>query len=325
MKVIFGIGKVKKIKKAVVSLGVFDGLHIGHLRILKKVIEIAGQIKGKSVVVTFSPHPQSQRELCSLDQRIKFFRKIGIDICIIIKFTKSFSNISASQFIKDFLIRKIHPEYVFVGANFTFGKNAQGNPRLLKKYADIYNFKLKAFPVYKLRARPISSTVIRKLIQEGSLSEAAEFLGRRVSILGVVVKGGSLARHLGFPTANISTHHQVLPPAGVYMAIINLGDEKYNGVCYIGKKPTFKKQRIRNQYPSNRALGDSSLKFESGGIHIETHIFGFNKNIYGKKIEVQFISKIREEKEFASILLLAAQVRKDIRIAQSRFRPLPKI
>lgn len=308
MKVVFGIGKIKKIRRAVVTLGVFDGLHLGHLRILKELIRYAKQKKGRSVVVTFSPHPQNEFNLYSLEHRIRLFKEIGIDICIVIKFTDSFSKIRANEFIKNFLIRRVHPDYIFVGENFTFGKGAYGNPSLLKKYAKNNNFKLKIFPIYKLSGKTISSTYIRRLILIGKLNQAAKLLGRGVSILGRVVKGSSLARYLGFPTANIKAHHQILPPSGVYVVKVNLYNKKFNGLCYIGSKPTFK-TRKQMKTDENR----QNIK------HIEVHIFGFNKNVYGKDLEIQFIKKIRDEKKFASVQLLVEQVKKDIHKAQSCF------
>ena len=135
MKVVFSSGKIKKIERCVVTLGVFDGLHLGHLKILKKVTRYAQQIKGKSVVVTFSPHPQKELYLYSLQHRLRLFKEIGIDVCIIIRFTDAFSKVSAQAFIENFLIRRLRPYGIFVGSNFTFGKKAAGTPLLLKKYA----------------------------------------------------------------------------------------------------------------------------------------------------------------------------------------------
>jgi riboflavin kinase/FMN adenylyltransferase len=306
MKVVFGIGRIKKNRRSVVALGVFDGLHLGHLRILKETVRYAKQIKGKSVVITFSPHPQRQLYLYSLGHRLRLFRKIGVDLCVIIRFTDSFSKVSAAKFIKNFLVSRIHPECIIIGENFTFGKDARGNALLLKQYADIYNFRLKIIRTYKLEGKAISSTGIRHLILTGKLDKAARQLGRPVSILGTVVKGGRIARYLGFPTANIEAHHEVLPPSGVYTVAVNLSNKKYKGTCYIGTKPTLKQH---TQSKPKR-------------VHIEVHIFGFNKNIYGKDLEVLFMKKIRAEKKFTSLKLLAEQVKRDINLTKSYFRSL---
>lgn len=325
MRVVFGIGKIKRIRRAVVTLGVFDGLHLGHLRILKETARFAKQIKGKSVVITFFPHPQSQLNLYSLNTRLGLFRKIGMDICIVIRFTDTFSKISASDFIKNFLIKKIHPDYIFVGENFTFGKDARGTPLLLKKYTDKYNFKLKIFPVYKLEGKVISSTYIRQLILSGRLLQAAKLLGRPVSISGTVIKGSRLASYLGFPTANIKAHQRVLLPSGVYITRIIFHNKKLKGLCYIGQRPTFESQGTRSLSFSVKSILSKSQLFpcalrKKEDRHIEVHIFGFNKNIYGKDLEIQFIKKIRDEKKFASPQLLAEHIKKDAHLAQSCFR-----
>ena len=307
MKIIFGIGRFKRIRRAAVALGIFDGLHRGHLRILKAAVRYARLINGKSVVVTFSPHPQSELNLYSLNHRINRLREIGIDLCVVIKFTPSFSRMSASAFIQKILIKKIHPYYIFVGENFTFGRGARGTPVLLASYADRYGFRLKVIPIYKQKGRAVSSTHIRRLIGDGNLSEAKRLLGRPVSILGSVIKGSSLAADLGFPTANIRAHHEVLPPAGVYLVKVNFPNKTFRGLCYLGSKPTLGKGMIKNL---------SVLKGQ--GIHIEVHLLGFKGNLYGRDLEIQFIKKIREEKKFASMGMLAAQIKKDIRFIQSR-------
>jgi len=298
MKVIFGIGKVKRIRRAVVALGVFDGLHLGHLKVLKSLTRYAKRIKGKSVVITFSPHPQQKPDIYSLEHRLRLLQEIGIDFCIVVGFTPSFARISATEFIKNFLIKKIHPFAVFVGENFTFGRGGAGSPALLRKFAKRGNFKLKAFPVYKVRKRTVSSTYIRRLIIDGKLSAAASLLGRPVSILGTVIRGSRLARYLGFPTANIKPHHEVLPPAGVYLVRVIFQQEKFKGLCYIGTRPTLKKPG------------------QSCTTHIEVHIFEFRNNIYAKKLEIQFMKKMRPEKRFASLKSLAQQIKKDIALAK---------
>lgn len=307
MKVIFGIGRVKGIRGAVAALGIFDGLHRGHLKILKAVVRRAKQIHAKSVVVTFNPHPQSEFNLYSLDHRINWLRKIGIDICVVIRFTHSFSRIPARAFIEKVLLKKLRPRCIFVGENFTFGRGGRGCPVLLKRYADRHHFSVKVIPIYKLKGRAVSSTYIRRLIADGDLFEAARLLGRPVSILGTVIKGSSLAQGLGFPTANIRAHHEVLPPAGVYLVKVNFPNRTFKGLCYLGSKPTLKKRMVRNL---------SALKGQR--VHIEVHLLGFKGNLYGRDLEIQFIRKIREEKKFSGLKLLAAQIKKDIRRVKSR-------
>lgn len=277
------------------ALGVFDGVHIGHRRILKAVADKAMQIRGTSAVVTFFPHPQKEKSLYSLEHRLNLISALGIDLCIVITFNKAFSQISAEDFVKNILVNKICARYIYVGRNFRFGKDAQGDFRMLHKLSRIYNFKLKAFDIIKINGQPVSSTYIRKLITEGKLNKAKELLSRPVSVLGTVIKGSSLATRLGFPTANIDPHHEVLPPSGVYAISAIFKNKKFKGVCYIGSKPTF---------------------ISPGQRHIEAYIFSFNKNIYGEYLEIQFIKKMRDERKFSSPETLAKQVKKDINLAK---------
>lgn len=291
MKVIYGLKQVKEFKKPVVALGVFDGVHRGHINILKGAANKARNIRGTSIVLTFWPHPQNQESLYSLEHRLRLIAEQGIDVCVVIKFNKKFARISATDFIKDILFKKFHAHYVYVGKNFRFGKEAKGDFKILSKLSKIYNFKLKLFKVIKINNKPISSTHIRALIKKGDLKTAKELLSRSVSILGTVIKGSFLARKLGFPTANINPHHEVIPPSGIYAVRIIFNERKFYGICYIGTNPTLKAQTA---------------------LHVEVHIFNFKKNIYGKDLEIQFIEKIRNEKKFASCESLVKQVKKDI-------------
>lgn len=307
MKVFFGLSQIRKYRRPVVAIGVFDGLHLAHRQILKYVVNLSRRIKGTSVVVTFWPHPQKENNLCSLEHRLRLISELGIEVCIVIRFNKSFSRISAEDFIKDILIKKINAHYICVGKNFKFGKKAKGDFRTLNKLSKVYNFKLKVFDVIKINHRSISSTYIRRLITQGNLQAAARLLCRSVSILGSVIKGISLAKRLGFPTANIDPHHEVLPPVGVYAVKIILNHKRLSGICYIGKKPTFK-DRVSQLRPQRL-------------IHIEVYIFNFKKIIYGRHLEIQFINKIRDEKKFDSCAALVEQVKKDIAYRKTKLPP----
>jgi riboflavin kinase/FMN adenylyltransferase len=298
MKVIYGINKIRRFRKPVVALGVFDGVHRGHINILKSAVKKAKAIKGTSVVLTFWPHPQKEQNLYSLEHRLRLIGKLGIGVSIVINFSRKFADMPALDFVKNILFKKVQARYVYVGENFRFGKNAQGNFKTLLALSRIYNFKVKAFAVIKVKNKPISSTYIRALIRKGKLSAAQKLLTRPVSILGTVVRGTSLATKLGFPTANINPHHEVIPPPGIYAVRVVFNDKKFNGACYIGSKPTITNETSRN---------------------IEVYIFNFNKNIYGKNLEIQFIKKIRSQKKFDSLAKLAAQIKKDILTVQKLF------
>ncbi|MBU1999169.1 MAG: bifunctional riboflavin kinase/FAD synthetase [Candidatus Omnitrophota bacterium] len=298
MRVIYGVNKIRKFPNPVVALGVFDGVHLGHKRILQEAVSTAKKIKGTSIILTFDPHPQSEDSICSLEHRLNLISRIGLDVCIVIRFDKRFSQVTARDFMVKILYRRINPRYLLVGKNFTFGRNAQGDFNLLKKFSQRYNFKLKAFDIVKIGSRPVSSTYIRNLILAGKLNEAGRLLSRPVNILGEVARGESLGKVLGFPTANIDPHHEIIPPSGIYIVKVHLANRIFKGVCYIGKRPTFK---------------NTGLRLKN---NIEVHILNFHKNIYGKKIEIHFFDKIREDKRFKSAVELAKQIKKDVICAQ---------
>ncbi|MBI5145221.1 MAG: riboflavin biosynthesis protein RibF [Candidatus Omnitrophica bacterium] len=307
MNIIYGLSKVKRYRRPVVVLGVFDGMHLGHRRILKEVVTLARRIKGTSIVLTFFPHPQKKESIYSLSHRLKLIAAVRIDVCIVIRFNKNFAQVSAEGFVKNILSNKLKAYYICVGKNFRFGKAAQGNYKTLQRLSRRYNFKVKVFAVIKLKRQPVSSSLIRRLILAGKLDSARRLLGEPVSILGTVIKGNFLARRLGFPTANIDPHHEVLAPPGVYAVKIIFNKRKFNGICYIGGRPTFKKS---HQVTPSTTLGAG--RSPSHQKHIEVHIFNFKKNIYGKDLQIQFVKKIRAEQKFSSPQALARQIKKDI-------------
>jgi len=302
MKIVYGISNIKKYLGAVVALGVFDGMHCGHRRILKETVTQARKIKGHSVVVTFWPHPQKEASLYSLSHRLKLIAELGVDICIVINFNPAFSRTRPEDFVKGVLVAKIGAQYIYIGKNFKFGRGASGDCRLLKNLARFYHFRLKVFNIIRINHQVVSSTRIRRLISDGKLSAAERLLFKPVSVLGTVVKGDSLARRLGFPTANINPHHEILPPRGIYAVRVIIGKKKLQGVCYIGSRPTISKKILKGR-PKN----------------IEVHIFNFKRNIYGRAVEIQFLGKIRKEKKFATHQDLVRQVRIDILHARDKF------
>jgi len=292
MKVIYGIGRIKKFNNPVLAIGVFDGLHRGHQLIIKKVVRSAKKVRGTSIVLTFHPHPNHVLKnrkkfplLVSLEQRLKLIENLGIDVSIVVNFSKDFSSLSAEDFVKNFLIKKIKPREVFVGSDFAFGKDKSGNAELLRRLGEVYGFKTRQIPPLKISAQVISSTLIRNLISSGQLDKASLFLGRRVSVLGRVVKGRGIGRILGFPTANIYPSSDVLPPSGVYAVKMVLNKRKLSGMAFIRNsflKPAF-----------------------------EVHAFNFRKNIYSQEIEVEIYNRIRAAKRFKKLDSLKRQIKDD--------------
>jgi riboflavin kinase/FMN adenylyltransferase len=222
---------------------------------------------------------------------LKLFESLGIDVGIILDFNRSFSLITADHFVRDVLARKIGARSVFVGENFRFGKHAHADSGTLKRLARFFGFHVKIFGTIRFKGKPVSSTVIRRLVAKGKFSEARTLLLRPVSVLGKVVKGESVAKGLGFPTANLRPDHEVLPPPGIYAAKALLKGRSLDAVAFIGKK-----------YAPRHTAGKI----------VEVHIFSFKKNIYGKEMEVQFIRKIRDEKKFSSSEKLIKQIKKDV-------------
>lgn len=273
-----------------VTIGIFDGVHRGHQAILKRLVHKAKKSRLKSVVITFDPHPVnvlSKGEkipfLMSLEHRIRLIKKMGVDDCIVIRFTKEFSKLRPEDFIKKILIDKINLKVLVTGGNFLFGFKEKGSSGLLKRLSKTCDFKFYSVPPLKMKKEIISSTRIRSLIEKGDLKLAEKLLGRPVTILGTVVKGKRLGRKIGFPTANIDPHHESIPPAGVYSVNVELDKKLYRGILNI-----------------------SAHKI------IETHIFNFKKDIYGRDIEVIFKRKIRDEKKFNSLENLKKQIHLDI-------------
>ncbi len=291
MKVIYGINRVGTLPKPVVALGVFDGVHRGHRVILHAAVKKARAIGGTSVAMTFWPHPQGKESLYSIEHRLRVIAEIGIDVCIVVVFNKRFAAIGARDFVKKFLCGKLHVSVVYVGRDYRFGKNAEGTIAVLRELSRLHNFAVVSCKTLQSEGKPISSTVIRSLIKKGKLSVARELLSRPVSILGTVVRGVSWAGRMGFPTANIVPHHEVIPPAGIYAVKAVCAGKTIGGVCYIGTDPTLRLRRP---------------------LHVEVHIFNFKKNIYGNDLEIQFIKRIRGEKKFPSTEALIAQIHRDI-------------
>jgi len=299
MKVIYGTGKTRKyFKNPVVTIGVFDGLHMGHQKLIRAAVRKAKRINGTAIVMTFAPHPVQVLHpnkylpfIVSLAQRVELFERLGVHACIVIRFTKRFSRLTASQFVKKYLADYLRPKAVFVGEDFQFGKDRQGTLDYFKKEGARYGMEVHTVSSVKVGKRKIGSSRIRRLITEGRLSAIKRHLGRDLSIAGKVMKGDGRGRTLGFPTANISPENEIILPTGVYAVHVLIGGKHSKGMANIGHRPSFKKN--------------------NSDINIETHIFDFSKNIYGKEITVEFIKKIRNEKMFQSAARMIAQLKCD--------------
>jgi len=306
MKVIKGLHALKRpLKSSVLTIGVFDGVHVGHRKVIGKVVARAKKRGVKSVVVTFDPHPMkflrpqnSTPSLISLDHRVRLIRSLGVDILVVVNFTGAVAGLSPREFVKNILADKLGAREIYVSDNFYFGRGAAAGIRELKALGRQFGFSVHAVSPARAGGRIISSSLIRTLVTGGELKKAAVLLGRPVSVLGTVVSGARLARELGYPTANLNPHHEVIPPGGVYAVTVRYEGRLYRGVLNIGLRPTF--YAPRDCEPA-----------------IEVHIFGFRGKVYGKDLEVFFMGKLRDERRFSGKADLVAQIAKDKKSAQA--------
>lgn len=291
---------LKKYPLPAVAIGVFDGVHLGHRRILSAAVRRARLCRGTSIALTFYPHPKQQKIIYSLQHRLRIFQEMGIDVCVVIPFDKRFKEMTARRFVSSVLSGRLGARDVFVGDNFRFGKDQHADVAKLRGFGREFGFRVHAFAMVRCGKNAVSSTSIRGLISAGRFLAAMRRLGRPVAILGTVIHGSSIGKKLGFATANISPHHEVVPPDGIYAVKLVLEGRQYRGICYIGTRPTFS---AGNHRPKERT--------------IEVHIFDFSRTIYGKEIEVRFAGKIRDDRRFSSSDLLIKQINKDIAKARN--------
>ncbi len=295
-------GLTKKYPRPVVALGMFDGVHLGHASVINHAIDIAKKIDGTALVFTFSNHPltiiapdDAPLMIGSKNLRREIFADLGVDVLIEIPFTKDFSKKSPEEFL-ELLQEKIAPAYVVTGPNYTFGRFGRGNGRLLLREAENYGFKAEVCQTFTVERKIVSSTRIRALIAAGDLISANQLLGRNFTYAGEVVNGDKRGRKIGFPTANLEiADHRAMLPNGAYIVRVKVRGKFFNGIANIGNNPTFKVARRR----------------------LEVFIDNFSENIYGEEIFVSFVSKLRDEKIFASVEELKAQLNEDLRIMKN--------
>lgn len=302
MEIIRGTANLKKkFNTPVITIGNFDGIHLGHQKILKDVKRRSSELKGDSIVYTFEPHPlnilfphKKVPLITSFSEKIKLIEESGIDIVICEDFTPEYANLSPRQFVKDILLDKIGVKAVFVGHDYAFGKGRKGNIDTLKQLGEELVFEVHVVDAVKVDAILVSSTKIRDTIQKGDVKKVAGFLGRSYSISGKVEKGKNRGKGLGFPTANLKSVEEICPKPGIYAVHVSYRDQPYQGVVNIGFNPTFK---------------DKTLS-------IEVYILEFNKDIYDEYIKISFVERLRDEKAFDSPEALVEQIKKDVEMAR---------
>ena len=291
----------RKHRSGVIAIGNFDGIHLGHQKVINEAKKKAKKNKLPFGLMTFEPVPVmffnkkiKNHRISSLPQKKDQLKKLKLDFLIIIKFNKSFSSLSAEEFIKKIIHKKTRCRFLYVSKNFRFGFKRKGNVETLKKYEKKYNFKNVIVKPFKTKRKTISSTIIRNKIRKGQIAEVNKLLNRNWSIEGKVIKGQKRGRKIGFPTCNLSLNSYVIPRLGVYAVKVKTNNISNNGIANIGYRPTFN--------------GQSLL--------LETNIFGINKNLYNKVITVGFKKFLRAEKKFKSFEYLKKQIKIDIKQAK---------
>jgi riboflavin kinase/FMN adenylyltransferase len=303
MQVLNGFEKFSSFSNdSILAIGNFDGIHLGHQKILQLLEEKAKNNALPSLVLTFSPHPEKilgekiVKMIQTLDQRVREIEKFGIEAVLVVPFDEKFSSFSGQDFIQKIVVNTLKAKEVIVGENFRFGKNREGDISLLQQSASRLDFRVYSIPPVVKDGLVVSSSLIRSSLQEGKIETANDLLGRLYEIEGSVVKGKSRGKELGFPTANIATENEIIPP-GVFITTSWIDSKSFPSLTNVGNRPTFhQKETI-----------------------IESYIINLNKNLYGEKIRVNFIKKIREEMKFKTPDDLSQQIKNDLEKAKDYF------
>ncbi len=308
MKIFHGTDNANILRSTVLTLGVFDGLHLGHQKIIQKVVSRAKAVIAVPTVITFDPHPRAVLYpenapplLQTLDQRLANFEVLGIEQVIVIRFNQEFANQNAEVFLRNIVHERLQAKEVFLGKGFAFGKNRGGNIELLKKISAELGFCADEVPEITVRGQRISSSKIRELLADGKINFARRMLGRPYGVEGQIIHGDQRGRTIGFPTANLKPRNRVIPKYGVY-ATANLIDGKWRrSITNVGVRPTF--------------TGDKEPS-------IESYIFDFDGDLYGDVLRVRFLHRIRDERKFSGIEELKNQIEKDTHRALNYFKRL---
>lgn len=311
MKVYHKLSDFTALSHAVVTSGTFDGVHIGHQKILKSLNEIATEKGGESVVLTFWPHPrmvvsqdsQQLKLITTIEEKIAFIEKLGVHHLLVVPFTREFSELSAEKYVQEILINTIGTKTLVIGYDHRFGKNREGGFDYLEKNSNRFGIDLEEIPRQEIEDLTISSTKVRNALTNGDVALATNLLGRNYQFTGIVAKGRQLGRQLGFPTANVQVkeNYKLIPANGVYAVRVNVREVIYKGIMNIGNRPTV----------------------EGVGRTQEVHIFDFNSDIYGELITVEIISFIRKEVKFSSIDELKNQIEIDSTAAETLLSDMP--
>jgi riboflavin kinase/FMN adenylyltransferase len=290
----------KSLPRPVMTVGNFDGVHLGHQAIFHMVRQHARDLGGTSMVLTFDPHPLKvlAPQHCPLlitptAKKLSLIRECRLGVMVCLPFTQELANLTPVAFVEDVLVRTIGIRAIYVGYNFAFGKGRQGTITLLQELGSRDGFQVHIVEPITVEGHVVSSSIIRQSVQDGRVHEAALLLGRLYSIAGTVVEGYQKGRELGFPTANVRSTDELIPGRGVYAVVVDWRDQRYEGVANIGFNPTFGRTQLS----------------------IEIHLFNFSHRLYGESVEVFFVKKIRDERAFPSVADLVEQIGQDVEAA----------
>jgi len=309
MKIFRDVDNLGSLPNPAVAIGNFDGLHLGHQRIIRIVTSRASEIDGTSVMMTFDPHPLTILRpagrpplIMPMSEKIKVAATLGLEVMLIIPFTREFSRISAEDFVRDLLARRLGAREVYVGSNFHFGRGGVGDFELLRSEGAEVGMKVERVPVVLHDSQPVSSTRIRENIERGAVERAAAMLGRDYTIRGLVVRGRGRGTGLGFSTANLSTDNELIPAQGVYVTRAEVGGSSFASVTNIGDRPTFgERERV-----------------------IEAHLLDYTgQELYGSTMRLSFCAFLRDERKFESPDALAAQIGQDVKDTRAWFARNP--
>jgi len=298
MKIYKDVESFKKLEKAVVTTGTFDGVHLGHGKILNTLIEVGETASAETVIITFFPHPRlvlfpdhKLKLINTIDENIELFKTYGVDHLIFQKFDKDFSRITSLEYIRDILCKKIGLKELVIGYNHHFGRNREGSINNLHEYTEIYGFNIHEVSPFDLNGYSVSSTKIRNAINDGEVELANNYLGYNFKLFGEVIKGRGVGASIGFPTANIKlpNKNKIVPLQGVYAVNVYYNNNKFGGMLNIGTNPTFNGTELS----------------------IEVHIFNFNQDIYNQTLQIEFCKRIRNEKKFNTVDELKQQLSMD--------------
>ncbi|HOX38897.1 MAG TPA: riboflavin biosynthesis protein RibF [Candidatus Brocadiia bacterium] len=311
--IFFPENRSRKFKRPVVTLGFFDGVHLGHQNVLGETTRRAAEAGDESVAITFNEHPvtaitgREVQVLTSLDYRLILLKRRGINCAAVLRFDSDLARLTAEEFAREYIAGRLHASFVVLGFDCRFGADRGGDGRMLEELGPDLGFGVHVCPPVRIKGEIVSSTLLRRLVQEGDLTQAAEMLGRPVSLHGTVVKGHRRGRKLGYPTANLDIRGVVRPPDGVYVGLTTLDSLSYKALISIGARPTFSSENA----PRTRSRYLRPSKADSAGSVVEVHLLDFKGNLYGRDMEISFLHHLREQRRFDSVEALEASLKAD--------------